>query len=66
MPKFRCSCCENVFDQDECGVSSQYIGEAWGVPQYESWYTCPYCNSTDIEEAEDEEEDEDEEGNYSD
>ena len=51
-----CSYCQRLWKEEDCITGQTYIGEAWGVPQYESWYTCPYCNSTDIEEAEDEEE----------
>ena len=50
--KMICLDCGNVFNTDEVERVQDYRGECWGRPAYEEELICPYCKSSDIENAE--------------
>lgn len=53
--KYKCECCGIIIDEEDVKVAHEYIGEAWGVPQYEDGLICPRCGSY-VSEYEEEEE----------
>ena len=59
---YRCDDCGAIFDEDEIDSRSEYVGEFWGAPAYQTFNYCPECGSDCIREyeGEDEEEAEDE------
>lgn len=57
---YRCADCGEIFDEPE--YVQECIGEFWGMPAFETWCRCPYCDSDAVDEYyEDEDEDDDEE-----
>ena len=57
---YRCEDCGAIFDEDEIDSRSEYVGEFWGTPAYQTFNYCPECGSDCIREY-DPREDEDEE-----
>ena len=58
MSKFKCTECDEIFDEDDSDSRREFVGEFWGVPAYEDLMACPNCGSTEIEEYIEEEEEE--------
>lgn len=55
--KVKCDNCGKIFDSDEIKVISEYMGEFWGMPAYEDFEACPYCDSYEIDNVKENEED---------
>ena len=50
---YLCSDCKTPFHPDEMKRTTEYRGECFGFPSYETMGCCPKCDSTDIGEADD-------------
>lgn len=48
--KYKCCKCKTIFDEDMAETQSEYMGEFWGSPAYESYLVCPNCRTEEIEE----------------
>lgn len=57
---FKCYDCGAIFDEDEIVSRSEYVGEFWGSPAYQTVNYCPECGSDYIREYEGEDEEESE------
>ena len=55
--KYKCCKCKTIFDEDMAKTQSEYMGEFWGSPAYESYLVCPNCRTEEIEEYKEEEND---------
>ena len=57
---YKCVECEREFDEPI--QFSEYCGECWGIPCYQTLYGCPRCkgNYEEIREEDEEDYDEDE------
>ena len=55
---YRCEDCGAIFDEDEIDSRSEYVGEFWGTPAYQTFNYCPECGSDCIREYEGEDEEE--------
>lgn len=55
--KVKCDNCGKTFDSDEIKIISEYMGEFWGMPAYEDFEACPYCDSYEIDNVKENEED---------
>ena len=53
---YKCEDCGEVFDRPK--YTRKCMGEFWGMPAYETWAVCPYCDSEEITKTEEEEEEE--------
>ena len=47
MRMYKCCDCGKTFDMPK--VVKECIGEYWGLPYFEEFGYCPYCNSDDFE-----------------
>lgn len=45
-----CHDCGEVFEKPK--VLKSKVGDYWGAPAWEEWDACPYCESTEVYEAE--------------
>ena len=58
MALWFCEDCEQTFDEDEIVSRSEYVGEFWGSPAYQTVNYCPECGSDCIREYKGEDEEE--------
>ena len=61
MAKLRCYDCGEIFDEDDADSRSDFVGEFWGSPAYDTVAICPFCNSDELEEYEEKAEEDEEE-----
>ena len=54
VSKFRCYECDHVFTTPK--LVEECVGEAWGVPYFETFACCPNCDSSDFDQESVEEE----------
>ena len=49
--KYVCINCNKTFDEPY--KLEEHVGDYWGQPAYETYYSCPYCHSDEIVTEED-------------
>lgn len=54
-----CNNCGEIFEETK--QVTEYMGEFWGFPAYETYDCCPWCSDYDIDYYREEEQEEDEE-----
>ena len=51
MSWYKCNDCGHIFEDGEFVVKSEYMGECWGTPSYDTFHYCPSCGGDGWEEA---------------
>lgn len=51
MSWYKCNECGHIFEDGEFYVQSEYMGECWGTPAYDTFRYCPSCGGDEWEEA---------------
>lgn len=51
MSWYKCNECGHIFEDGEFYTKSEYMGECWGTPAYDTFLYCPSCGGDEWEEA---------------